>query len=363
MASSSARPAGPRLGAVCFGGAMLALALMAACAGGAATASKGSRAAKPPATLRLGYFPNITHAPAIAGVDSGTFQKALGAATRLEPAVFNAGPAAVTALLSDGLDAAFIGPNPALTAYLTSEGEAIRIISGAASGGASLVVQPRITEPDALKGARIATPQRGNTQDVALRTWLEGHGMRTTLEGGGDVTILPQDNAQTLETFRSGDIDGAWVPEPWATRLVREGAGRVLVDERDLWPEGRFSTTLLVVRAEYLAAHPGAVAALVKGHIETIDLLNGNPAEGRELVNEGLRKLTGKGLAPGVIAEAWSNLSFTTDPIATSLREMAAHARDVGLLPAGKADLDRMYELGALNDDLRRAGREEVSAS
>jgi NitT/TauT family transport system substrate-binding protein len=363
-AASSRGPQATRSGSGRLGGLLLTLLLLAGCAAGSrATASGTGADAKPAARLRLGYFANLTHAPAIVGVHNGTFQKALGSATRLEPSIFNAGPAAVTALLSGGLDAAFIGPNPALTAHLTSAGEAVRIVSGAASGGASLVVKPGITRPAQLKGAKLATPQRGNTQDVALRTWLAEHGMETTLEGGGEVSILPQENAQTLDTFRSGAIDGAWVPEPWATRLVDEGGGTVLVDERDLWPDGRFATTLLVVRTDFLAAHPDTVAALVRGGIETIDFLGANPAEGQKLVNDGLRKLTGKGLAPSIVAEAWGKLTFTWDPVAASLSTMARNAKDAGLLPAGNAGIDTIYELGPLNAQLQQAGRQEVSTS
>jgi NitT/TauT family transport system substrate-binding protein len=188
-----------------------------------------------PPVLRLGYFANVTHAPAI-WRRAGLPAEALGPGVKLELRTFNAGPEAVEAIFSDALDISYIGPNPAINAFAQSGGEAIRIVAGATSGGAALVVNPKISAPAQLKGTRLATPQRGNTQDVALRAWLAENGLASDLEGGGDVSILPQANAQTLETFRAGEIQGAWVPEPWATRLVLEGGGSVLVDERTLWP-------------------------------------------------------------------------------------------------------------------------------
>src|SRR6266540_2189592 len=199
-------------------------------------------------TLRLGYFPNLTHATAIVGVEGGIFQEKLGNNVKLETSTFNAGPAAVEALNSGAVDATYIGPNPAINAYAQSGGEAIRIVSGATSGGAFLVVKPSIKNAKDLKGKQIASPQLGNTQDVALRTWLKKKGLKTDPAGGGDVSIVPQENAQTLDLFKQGQIDGAWVPEPWATRLVDEGGGKILVNESTLWPQGRYVTTQLIVR-------------------------------------------------------------------------------------------------------------------
>ena len=186
--------------------------------------------------LRLGYQPNLTHATALVAVRKGILAGDLGSSVTLRTSTFGAGPDEVEALLSNSIDAAYLGPNPAINAFLQSRGQAVRIISGATSGGAALVVRPSISTPADLRGRTLATPQLGNTQDVALRYWLNRNSLRTTKEGGGDVSIHPQDNAQTLQTFRQGQIDGAWVPEPWATRLVLEGGGRVLQDERDLWP-------------------------------------------------------------------------------------------------------------------------------
>ncbi|HEX2046247.1 MAG TPA: ABC transporter substrate-binding protein [Acidimicrobiales bacterium] len=336
-----------------FGAVLAVVAVLnAACGGGGGSGSAGA-----PTTLRLGYFPNVTHATALVGVESGIFASALGP-NALELKTFNAGPAAVEALFSGGLDATYIGPNPAINAHVQSGGEAVRIVSGATSGGASLVVRPSITGPADLKGKKLASPQRGGTQDVALRHWLKANGLKTDLEGGGDVAILPQENAQTLETFRAGQIDGAWVPEPWATRLVQEGGGKVLVDERALWPEGRFVTTHLVVRTKFLNDHPDAVRRLVQGQVQANDFVNADPSEARRLVNQRITTVTGRGLPDAVLDASWRTLEFTNDPVASSLTVSADHAHQVGLLD--KVSLKGIYDLTLLNQVLAASNQPEV---
>jgi NitT/TauT family transport system substrate-binding protein len=326
---------------------------------GPAGSGAASSIAAPQGALKLGYFPNITHATAIVGVESGIFQKALGTGVTLTVSSFNAGPAASEALLNGAIDATFIGPNPAINAFAKSNGAAIRIVAGATSGGAYLVVKPEITSAAGLRGKKVASPQLGNTQDVALRTWLADNGLVTTREGGGDVSILPQDNAQTLDAFKSGQIDGAWVPEPWATRLVQEGGGKVLVDEETLWPSGQYVTTHLIVRTDYLQAHPDIIRALLAGEIEATDLVNSDPAKAQALTNQGIRKITSKTIADNVITAAWPNLTFTVDPIASSLKGSADHATKVGLLDP--VDLTGIYDLRLLNELLRAAGKPPVS--
>ena len=314
--------------------------------------------AGPEPALRLGYFANLTHAPALVAIERGLFAEELGAEVSLEPRAFNAGPEAVEALFSEALDLAYLGPNPAINAFAQSGGEAIRIVAGATSGGAALVVQPSLTKPGDLVGKTLATPQLGNTQDVALRAWLAEQGLAANLEGGGDVAVRPQANAQTLETFRAGAIDGAWVPEPWAARLVLEGGGVVLVDERSLWPDGRFVTTQVVVRTRFLELHPDLVSAVLRAHVRAVDLVNAEPAEARALVNAHIAKLTGTGLAAAVIERAWGSLAFTVDPIASSLRKSAADAAAVGLLEP--VELDGIHELRLLNEILAAAGAPPV---
>jgi NitT/TauT family transport system substrate-binding protein len=312
-----------------------------------------------PAVVRLGYFANVTHAPALVGLERGLFAEALGPETTLETRTFNAGPEAVEALFSEALDLTYIGPNPAINAFAQSGGEAIRIVAGATSGGAALVVHPSITAPAQLRGAKLASPQLGNTQDVALRAWLKQQGLEANLEGGGDVSILPQPNAQTLETFRAGEIRGAWVPEPWASRLVLEGGGSVLVDEASLWPGGKFVTTHLVVRTAFLLERPELVERMLRAHVRAIDFLNAEPAQGREIVNAAIAKLTGKALPAEVIERAWANLEFTVDPLAASLRKSAESATAVGLLDP--VSLDGIYDVTGLNAILAAAGKPRVS--
>jgi len=309
--------------------------------------------------VRLGYFPNVTHAPALIGVEQGLFEEELGS-VRLETSTFNAGTEAVEALFADALDMSFIGPNPAINAHAQSDGSAIRIVAGTTSGGAALVVRPEIAASGEIAGATLATPSLGNTQDVALRAWLLSHGVTADLEGGGDVSIVPQSNSQSLETFVSGDIDGAWVPEPWATRLVLEGGGEILVDERDLWPDGAFVTTHLIVRTEFLEANPEVVAAILRGLVSAVDSIEQDPADAQQVVNDSIESLTGSSLAPEVMTGAWANLTFTLDPLASSLRQSAANAEAVGLLEP--VDLDGIYALEALNEILASLGRVEVSS-
>jgi len=318
---------------------------LAALAAPVSSASGGT----PAAELRLGYFPNLTHATAVYGDATGTFETALGD-TELSTQQFVAGPAAVEALFAGALDAAYLGPNPTVNAFVKSQGEAVRIVAGATSGGASLVVRPGIDSADDLEGTRIATPQTGGTQDIALRTYLADHGYDVARSGAGDVTVVAQDNPVTLSSFTAGDVDGAWVPEPWASRLVLEGGGRVLVEEADLWPGGEFVTTHLVVRADYLRAHPQTVKALVEGSVEANRRIAADPEAAKAVVGETLGELTGTPLPPAVVDRAWSGLSITDDPVAASLATSAQHAFATGLVQ--EADLRGLHDLTILREVL-----------
>jgi NitT/TauT family transport system substrate-binding protein len=261
-------------------------------------------------------------------------------------------------LFADAIDASYVGPNPAINAFQKSQGEAIRIIAGAASGGAALVVKPSITSASDLKGKKLATPQLGNTQDVALRAWLRSKGLGTTLQGGGDVQILPQDNSQTLDTFKSGQIDGAWVPEPWATRLVIEGGGKILVDEASLWPGGRYPTTELVVRKDFLDRHPDVVKKLLEAHVAEIGKAAADPAGSQTTVNNAVKQITGKALKEAVLSNAWGRLTFTYDPLISALQKSAQDAKNLGLLKS--ADIHGIADLTLLNQVLRAAGKAPV---
>lgn len=311
-------------------------------------------------TVRLGFFPNVTHAPALVGVAEGTFSAALGDGVDFQTFTFDSGTTAAEALLAGSLDLTFIGPNPAINAYAQSGGEAVRIVAGSTSGGAFLVVKPEITSVEQLVGTKIATPSLGNTQDVALRAWLKENGIETTADGGGDVTILPQKNATTLESFIAGDIDGAWVPEPWATRLIEEGGGTVLVDERDLWAAtgGEYVTTHLIVRTEFLNDHPDLVQAVIEGLADAIDLIAAEPDKAQADVIAQITDITGSEPKADTVAASFANLTFTLDPIAASLQKSADDAVSVGLLEP--VELNGIYDLALLNEVLVARGLAEV---
>jgi NitT/TauT family transport system substrate-binding protein len=343
-------------------GVAVAMGLLAAACGGGgggSSAAKSGGQSSGHVDLRLGYFPNLTHATALVGVANGIFAKDLGPNVTLQTKTFNAGPAAVEALFANSLDITYVGPNPAINAFQKSNGQAVRLIAGATSGGAGLVVKPSINGAADLKGKKLASPQLGNTQDVALRTWLKNNGLNTTPEGGGDVQILPQDNSQTLDTFKSGQIDGGWVPEPWTTRLVQDGKGKLLVDEATLWPGGKFLTTTVIVRTAFLKDHPDVVRNFLKGHVEATDYVNQHPAEAQQAANQAITQLSGKGLSSAVITAAWKNLTFTWDPLASTLRKEADDAKAVGLLQ--NTNLKGLVDVAALNAVLKADGKAAVT--
>ncbi|MBE2997760.1 ABC transporter substrate-binding protein [Nocardiopsis sp. HNM0947] len=308
--------------------------------------------------LRLGYFPNVTHAPAVVGVEDGTLDEALGDVD-LNTQTFNAGPDAINALFSGEVDATFIGPNPAVNGWSQSGG-ALNIIAGSTSQGAGLVVDEGIEEVEDLPGSTLSTPQLGNTQDVALRWFARDQGWDVDTEGGGDLSVVPQENADIVNAFGAGEIDGAWVPEPHLSRLLVELEGELLVDEADLWPEtdGEFVTTHLIVDAEFLEENPEAVEDLLRGHVETVEGVNDDPEAAQGSTIAHLESLSGGDLSPEVIASAFDNVTFTVDPVAPSLQGGADHAEAVDLLDP--VDLEGIYALDPLNAILAEQGQEEV---
>lgn len=336
----------------------LAVGLVLLIAAGAAVASlnrtndaaAAAPAATPAAELKLGYFGNITHASALIGTSQGLIAKSLGE-TKLSTQVFNAGPAAIEALNAGALDATYIGPNPAINSYVKSKGESISIIAGAASGGAQLVVKPEITSAADLAGKKLATPQLGGTQDVALRAWLGQQGYQTNTDGSGDVAINPTENAQTLKLFQDGKLDGAWLPEPWASRLVLQAGAKVLVDEKDLWEKGEFITTVLIVNKNFAAAHPETVKALLEGHVESVDWLNAAPAaEKATVLNAALKDSAGAALPADVIDRSLKNIVFTVDPLAGTYQKLLQDGVDAGTTK--QADINGIFDLTALNSVL-----------
>src|SRR3954447_682523 len=333
---------------------------LAACGGSSEAGGGGSASGGTADELRLGYFANVTHAAALIGVQEGLVKKELGD-TKLTTQVFNAGPDEVEALFAGALDAAYIGPSPTINAYGQSSGDAIRIIAGAASGGAQLVVRPGINSPADLKGTTLASPQLGNTQDVALRTWLTDQGLKNSVSGGGDVTVAPTANSDVLNLFSTGKLDGAWVPEPYSSRIVLEGGGHVLVNEKDLWPDGKFVTTHLIVRTEFLQKYPDTVAALLRGHVAAVQEATTKPDTAKTAVNAGLEASGGKALEAQVLDRAWSELTVTYDPIASALKQSAENGVSAGTTEK-EVDLAGIYDLRPLNGVLKDQGLDAVSA-
>ncbi len=326
------------------------------------TAQSAPSASKGPITVRVGYFPNITHSQALIGLARGDFQQALGSNVKIEATAFNAGPSVIEALFANQIDISYIGPNPAINGYIKSNGEALRIVAGATSGGASFVVRPgaNIAKPEDLAGKKLASPQLGNTQDVALRAYLAEHGLKIA-EKGGNVQVIPTDNPLILDLFRQGQIDGAWVPEPWAARLIVDGGGKLFLDERDLWPatRGEFVTAHIIVSTQFLEQHPDLVKAFLRAHVQVTQWEQQNPDQAKQLVNDEIKRLTGKALANQVIDSAWSRLRITYDPISASLVKSAQGAFEAGFIKE-KPDLSNIYDLKLLNEVLKEKGLQPV---
>jgi NitT/TauT family transport system substrate-binding protein len=315
-------------------------------------------------TLRIGYFPNINHAQAVIGLGKGDFQKALGANVKVETFAFNAGPSAIESLLANRIDVSYIGPNPAINGYVVSDGKGVKVIAGATSAGASFLVRndSGINSVKDLGGKKFASPQLGNTQDVALRKYLQDNGFKTT-ENGGNVTVVPVANADILTLFLKKDIDGAWVPEPWATRLLNEANGKIFVDERDLWPpEGKFVTANIIVRPDYLNENPDVIKKLLVAHVNETQWINDHKEEAIKEFNVQLKKLTRQNIPEDVLTESLTRLEFTYDPIKQSLFKSANDAYNLGFLAKGKArpNLDGIYDLTLLDQVLNERGLPSV---
>ncbi|MCS0602132.1 aliphatic sulfonate ABC transporter substrate-binding protein [Streptomyces sp. LP11] len=312
-------------------------------------------------TVKIGYFPNLTHGTALVGVQKGFFQKQLGA-TEVKTATFNAGPSEIEALNSGSIDIGWIGPSPAINGYTKSAGKSLKIIGGSASGGVKLVVNPKkITSLKDVKGKKIATPQLGNTQDVAFLNWAAEQGWKVDAQSGkGDVTVVRTDNKITPDAYKSGSIDGAWVPEPTASKLVAEG-GKVLLDESSLWPDKKFVITNIIVRQAFLKEHPKAVEAVLKAAVESNKWINANPGEAKAAANKQLETDSGKALPADVLDPAWKSIQFTDDPLAATLNTEAEHAVKAGLLD--KPNLAGIYDLTTLNKILKAEGAKPVDAA
>lgn len=309
--------------------------------------------------ITLGYFANVTHAPALIGLELEIFKQSLPDDVEIETRVFNAGPSTIEALFAGDIDAAYIGPNPAINGWAQSGGEALHIISGSASGGAGLVTNGDYDEPSDLEGTSLATPQLANTQDVALRYWLAEQGYESDQQGDGDVGVVPTPNAELAAAFGTGSVDGAWAVEPFLSELVIEHDAELFLDERDLWDGGEFVTTHIIASDDFLEDRPDQAEALLGAHLEVLDFIEERPEEAREATNDHLFELSGNQLSEDVLEAAFENLTFTSDPIAPSLQGSADHAEAVDLLEP--VDLEGIYELDILNDLLSEAGQDPIS--
>ncbi len=314
--------------------------------------------------LRLGYFPNINHAQAVIGIGNGDFQRALGDNIEIKRFVFNAGPSAIEALFAKQIDAAYVGPNPAINGYIVSEGKNVRIIAGASSGGAVFVVRndSGIQTPKDFAGKKFASPQLGNTQDVALRKYLLDNGYKTK-EKGGNVEVLPVKNPDILTLMLKKEIDGAWVPEPWGEKLIKEGNARQFLDERTLWPDGKFVTANIVVNPEYLRANPDVIKKLLEAHINETRWINNNKEEALKVYNTELKKLTGQTIPEDQLKGAFSKLEITYDPLKQSLFKSANDAFEIGFLGKIKPDLTGIYDLTVLNDIIKEKNLKPIDES
>jgi sulfonate transport system substrate-binding protein len=306
--------------------------------------------------IRIGYFPNVNHAQAVIGLGRGDYHKALSG-IEVRTQIFNAGPSVIEAMLAKQIDLAYIGPNPAINGYIVSDGKLLRVISGATSGGAVFVVRndAGIQSTSDFAGKIFSSPQLGNTQDVALRKYLLENGFDTK-ENGGTVEVLPAKTSDIVTLMLKKEIDGAWVPEPWGAKLVKEANARIFVDERTLWPNGEFVTAHIIARTDYLESNPETLKKFLKAHIEETEWINDNQEEAVKVFNEELKKITGKTIPEDELVEGLSRMTLTYDPVQESLYQSAEDAVEIGFLESGGPDIRGIYDLDLLNEVLAEKG-------
>ncbi|MEV7176160.1 aliphatic sulfonate ABC transporter substrate-binding protein [Kitasatospora sp. NPDC093679] len=347
--------------------ALTAAGLLSACSYGSKSEDKSSAAPAAAAsgaklsadTVKIGYFANLTHGTALVGLKEGLFQKELGG-TKIKTQIFNAGPTEIEALNAGSIDIGWIGPSPAINGYTKSDGKSLRIIGGSASGGVRLVVNPdKIKSLDELKGKKIATPQLGNTQDVALLNYLATKGYKVdAASGAGDVSVVRTDNKVTPDAYKSGSIDGAWVPEPTASKLISLGA-KELLNEKQVWPDGKFVITNVIVSQKFLKEHPDVVEAVLRGSVKTNAWIKANPDQAKAAANAAIKDAAGNALDAAILDPAWKDIEFLDDPLANTLQAEADHAVTAGLLK--KPNLAGIYDLAPLNKVLQAQGGTAVA--
>jgi len=307
-------------------------------------------------TLRVAFFPNIGHSIPVVGMEKGFFEENLGNTTSIDSKLFDSGPQVIESLFANSIDIAYVGPGPAINGFLKSEHHDVVILSGAASGGASFIVHPdsEINSVEDFVGKRIAAPQIGNSQDVSLRNYLSENGLKP-FEKGGEVIVLNIPNPDIYTLFTKGEIDGAWVPEPWATILVQELGGKRLFFEEDLWPEKEFASVLLIGRLQYVQAHPEIISNWLESHQQTVNWINENPRETRIIFNEFMDTHMGQSLSDSVVDEALVNLKITTDPIVKSIYEFAKRSDSLGYLGRDGYSLDGIFFDIASNESMQES--------
>lgn len=351
----TARWSGRAIGAIA---ASAAIAL-AGCGPNSGTGNSGGGAGV--STVHLAFFPNVTHAVALVGTGRGTFAQALGPGAKIEELAFTAGPSEIEALFGNQVDIGYIGPGPAVNGFLKSKGSALKVIAGSSSGGTALVVRSDsgIAEIKGLTGKRVSVPQTGGTQDISLRHALQTVGLQST-DKGGTVNVLPNAPADTLNLFVKRELDAAWVAEPWVSRIVKEGNSKILQDERDLWPNKKFATTVVIVRSKFLQEHPDLVAKFLEAHVETVDWIEGHRDEATTIVGERLKKLTGKALPPDVLKTSMERTDITYDPLRESILTFADWSKALGYLKEDRSALGSLIDVQPLNAVLAKKSKPVV---
>jgi len=304
----------------------------------------------PENTVRVAFFPNLGHSIAIVGTEKGIFAEKLGNQTVIEIRLFDSGPQVIESIFANEIDLAYVGPGPAINGFVKSDGKALKILAGAASGGVSLVIHPnsKIESVADFPGKRIAAPQIGNTQDISLRNYLYQNNLKPA-EKGGSIYVINVVNPDIFTLFSKGELDAAWVPEPWASRLVQQLGGIRLFQEKDLWPDQKFSSAVLIVRSEFLEKHPDIVQKWVEAHMQTSNWINEHPTATKLIFNDFLKKKTGKTFPSEILNEAFSNLQITSDPIESSINTFAERANALGYLGREGYTLEGIFYAEPLN--------------
>lgn len=310
--------------------------------------------------VRVGFFPNITHSQALVGKNEGQFQKYIGDNYSIEWKRFNAGPEQLQSLFAGEVDIGYIGPGPAINAFTNSMGD-VQIIAGASNAGAVLVVRKDadISSVKDLKGKKVAVPQYGNTQDISLRSLLKANGLEDKTRGG-TVEIIQSENANTKNLLDRGKVDAALVPEPWGSRYVKEIGAKIVLDYKDIWRDGNYSTAVIVARKDFLNAHPDIVENFLRAHVELTDYINNDQENAKTIINKELKNLTNKTLPKDILDSAFQRLKVTNNPEKEAISEMVDLLVDIRYIKRNP-DLKDLYDLDLLNKILKEKGKEEVN--